>query len=214
MDASLRRALTEALGAGCLLLDGSLLVPDSAGGVAAVLRIAHEHRLHLHISSGSGTGATGSDGVSVLSLAGLTAVSVDAPRGIVRAEAGARLASLRAALAGAGMAVPGLGADPGAEHIGALIVRGELPRRSLTGIEAVLPGGEAIMAGAAVLKDVVGYDVTSLLLGSRGRLAAIVAAHLRLVPAGVTVEVAGPAGARSVEELAAVFDPEGLLAEG
>jgi len=34
------------------------------------------------------------------------------------------------------------------------------------------------------------------------------------VPAGVTVEVAGPAGARSVEELAAVFDPEGLLAEG
>jgi glycolate oxidase len=213
VDASLRRALTEALGAESVLHDGRLLVPGSAGGVAAVLRIAQQHRLHLSIRSGPGDG-TGSDGVTVLSLAALTAVSVDAPRGIVRAEAGATLARLGAALARAGMAVPGLGAQPGAERVGELIARGELPRRSLTGIEAVLPGGEPIMAGAAVLKDVVGYDVTSLLLGSRGRLAAIVAAHLRLVPAGVTGEVAGPAGARPVEELAAVFDPEGLLAEG
>jgi glycolate oxidase len=214
VDASLRRALTEALGAGCVLHDGSLLVPGSAEGVAAVLRIAQAHRLRLRISSGSGTGVTGADGVTVLSLGGLTALGVDVRRGIVRAEAGATLAALGAALAGAGMAVPGLVAHPGAEHVGELIARGELPRRSLTGIEAVLPGGEPIMAGAAVLKDVVGYDVTSLLLGSRGRLAAIVAAHLRLVPAAVAVEVAGPAGARSVEELAAVFDPEGLLAEG
>jgi FAD/FMN-containing dehydrogenase len=182
--------------------------------VAAVLRIAQEHRLHLRLSSGWGGGVAGSDGVTVLSLAGLSTIALDVPRGIVRAEAGATLAALRADLAGAGMAVPGLGDEPGSEHVGGLIARGGLPRRSLTGIEAVLPGGDPIMAGAAVLKDVVGYDVTSLLLGSRGRLAAIVAAHLRLVPAGVTVEVAGPAGARSVEELAAVFDPEGLLEEG
>ena len=60
----------------------------------------------------------------------------------------------------------------------------------------------------------VGYDVTSLLLGSRGRLAAILAAHLRLVPAAVAVEVAEPAGARDVGELAAVFDPEGILVGG
>ncbi len=214
MDASLRRALTEALGAGCVLRDGALLVPASAGGVAAVLRIAQEHRLRLRISSGSATGVSGSEAVTVLSLAGLAVIGVDAPRGIVRAEAGATLAALDAALAAAGMAVPGLGAHPGAEHVGELVARGELPRRSLTGIEAVLPGGAPMMAGAAVLKDVVGYDVTSLLLGSRGRLAAIVAAHLRLVPVGVAVEVAGPAGAGPVEELVAVFDPQGLLLEG
>ncbi|MGD1034216.1 MAG: FAD-binding protein [Candidatus Dormibacteria bacterium] len=214
MDASLRRALTEALGEGGVLHDGWLLLPGSAEGVAAVLRIAHDHRLRLRISSGAGAGVTGSEGVAVLSLAGLTALRIDTPRGIVRAEAGATLTALRAALAGAGVAVPGLDAEPVAERVGELVARGELPRRSLTGIEAVLPGGDAIMAGAAVLKDVVGYDVTSLLLGSRGRLAAIVAAHLRLVPAGVTVEVADPAGVRAVEELAAVFDPQGLLAEG
>jgi len=210
VDASLRQALTEALGAGGVLHDGSLLVPGTAQGVGAVLRIAQERRMRLQISSGSVAG-TGGGGVTVLSLSELTAISVDSPRGIVRAEAGATLTALRAALAGPGLAVPGIGAQPGAEHVGALIARGGLPRRSLTGIEAVLPGGESILTGAAVLKDVVGYDVTSLLLGSRGRLAAIVAAHLRLVPAGVTVEIAGPAGATSVAELAAVFDPEGVL---
>jgi FAD/FMN-containing dehydrogenase len=68
------------------------------------------------------------------------------------------------------------------------------------------------MVGAPVLKDVVGYDVTALLLGSRGRLAAIVAVHLRLAPAGAAVEVAEAAGARAVDELAGAFDPDGILA--
>src|SRR5947208_835821 len=61
-----------------------------------------------------------------------------------------------------------------ASHIGALVARGEVPRRALCGIEAVLSNGDRVSAGGAVLKDVVGYDLATVLLGSMGRLAIIV----------------------------------------
>jgi glycolate oxidase len=211
VDASLRRALSEALGPGSVLEGGSILAPETADGVAAALRIAQESRLPIRVTSGAGKGVTIPAGGAVLSLARLAAVSVDASNGVARAEAGATLTALAAALAKAGMAVPGLSADPGSDHVGALIARGGLPRRSLTGIEAALPGGDLIRLGGAVLKDVVGYDITSLLLGSGGRLGAIIAVHLRLIPTGAAVEVAEPAGPRDVGELTGVFDPEGIL---
>jgi hypothetical protein len=214
VDASLRRALTEATGPDSVLEGGSVLAPASAEDVAAVLRIAQEQRLPLRLTSGAGDPVTAPEGGAVLSLARLAAVRVDASNGVARADAGATLTVLAAALTGAGMAVPGLSADPGSDHVGALIARGGVPRRSLTGIEAALPGGDLIRLGGSVLKDVVGYDITSLLLGSRGRLAAIIAVHLRLIPAAAAVEVAEPAGARDVGELTGVFDPEGILVGG
>jgi glycolate oxidase len=214
VDASLHRLLVEALGEDAVGDGGAVLAPASADGVAAALRLAEEHRLRVYLTSGPAEGAEPPEGGALLTLARLSAVSVDPQRGVARAEAGATLPALAAALAAAGTAVPGLSSNPGSEHVGALIARGGLPRRSLTGLEAALPGGDLLMLGASVLKDVVGYDVISVLLGSRGRLAAIVAAHLRLVPAGAAVEVAEPAGARDVGEVAGVFDPEGVLAAG
>jgi glycolate oxidase len=211
VDASLQRLLGEALGSDAVLDGGAVLAPTSPEGVAAVLRIARNQRLHLRLTSGAGDGVPVPAGGAVLSLARLAAVRVDASNGVARAEAGATLALLTAALSDAGMAVSGLGADPGSDHVGALIARGGVPRRSLTGIEAALPGGDLIQLGGSVLKDVVGYDIASVLLGSRGRLAAIVAVHLRLIPAGAVVEVAEPAGARDVGEMTGVFDPEGIL---
>ena len=41
----------------------------------------------------------------------------------------------------------------------------------VTGIEAVVPPGDVINLGGAIRKDVAGYDVKSLLIGSRGRSA-------------------------------------------
>jgi len=217
VDVSLPGILTAALGPDAVREGGKVLVPVDADAVAAALRIAQEHQLHLRLTSGPATGSDAPSGGAVLSLRNLGAVSVDLGSGVARAEAGATLAVLDAALAAAGSAVPGLASPPGSEHVGALVARGQLPRRSLTGIEAVLPGGDRVMAGSRVLKDVVGYDVTSLLLGGGGRLAAIVAVHLRLIPAAAVsaaAEVAGPAGPRRVEDLASVFDPDGILVGG
>ena len=214
MDASLHRLLVDALGEETVLDGGSVLAPSSPDGVAAALRIAQERRLRLRLTSGPAEGADPLRDGALLSMGRLSTVQVDASNGVVRAEAGVTLTALTAALADAGMAVPGLSTDPGSDHVGALIARGGVPRRSLTGIEAALPGGDLVQLGGAVLKDVVGYDIASVLLGSRGRLAAIIAVHLRLIPAAAAVEVAEPAGARDVGELTGVFDPEGILVGG
>jgi glycolate oxidase len=50
------------------------------------------------------------------------------------------------------------------------------------GLEAVLPTGEIVETGGKVVKNVVGYDVTHLLVGSEGTLAIITKIILRLVP--------------------------------
>jgi FAD/FMN-containing dehydrogenase len=51
------------------------------------------------------------------------------------------------------------------------------------GLEAVVPPGDLIQLGGPVRKDVAGYDLTSLLIGSEGTLGVITAAWLRLTPA-------------------------------
>ena len=53
----------------------------------------------------------------------------------------------------------------------------------VTGIEAVIPPGETIAVGGAQRKDVGGYDLRSLLVGSEGTLGIITAVRLRLMPA-------------------------------
>ncbi|SHG07196.1 glycolate oxidase subunit GlcD [Ornithinibacillus halophilus] len=50
------------------------------------------------------------------------------------------------------------------------------------GLEAVLPNGEIIRTGGKLAKDVAGYDLTSLLVGSEGTLAIVTEATLKLIP--------------------------------
>jgi glycolate oxidase len=55
-------------------------------------------------------------------------------------------------------------------------------KQYVLGLEAVLPTGEIIETGGKVVKNVVGYDLTHLLVGSEGTLAIITKVILRLVP--------------------------------
>jgi glycolate oxidase len=55
-------------------------------------------------------------------------------------------------------------------------------KQYVLGLEAVLPTGEVIETGGKVVKNVVGYDLTHLLVGSEGTLAVITKIILRLVP--------------------------------
>lgn len=50
------------------------------------------------------------------------------------------------------------------------------------GLEAVLANGEVIRTGGKLMKDVAGYDLTKLLVGSEGTLAIITEATLKLIP--------------------------------
>jgi len=55
-------------------------------------------------------------------------------------------------------------------------------KRYVLGLEAVLPTGEIIHTGSKAVKNVVGYDLTQLLVGSEGTLAIITKVILRLIP--------------------------------
>jgi glycolate oxidase len=50
------------------------------------------------------------------------------------------------------------------------------------GLEAVLPAGEIMSTGRKVVKDVTGYNLTQLLIGSEGTLAVFTRIILRLIP--------------------------------
>lgn len=50
------------------------------------------------------------------------------------------------------------------------------------GLEAVLANGEIIRTGGKLMKDVAGYDLTKLFVGSEGTLAIITEATLKLIP--------------------------------
>jgi glycolate oxidase len=50
------------------------------------------------------------------------------------------------------------------------------------GLEAVLPSGEIMKTGAKVVKDVTGYNLCQLLVGSEGTLAIVTRIILRLIP--------------------------------
>ena len=55
-------------------------------------------------------------------------------------------------------------------------------KRYVLALEAVLPTGEIIHTGSKAVKNVVGYDLTQLLVGSEGTLAIITEITLRLIP--------------------------------
>jgi glycolate oxidase len=54
--------------------------------------------------------------------------------------------------------------------------------RYVLGLQVVLPTGESIRTGSKTVKNVVGYDLTRLLVGSEGTLGIITQIVLRLVP--------------------------------
>jgi glycolate oxidase len=218
MDAELRRSLAAIAGARGVT-DAGVVTPADAGQVAAVLRLCAEHGARVAVTSGAAArGAAPPDRASViLSLARLTAISVDSPAAVVRADAGVPVATLRSACEQAGTALVATVAtrSPSPAHVGSLVARGGLPRRAICGVEAVLGTGEAVRAGGAVQRDVTGYDLVAALLGSSGRLAVITAVWFRLQPAGFPP---GPHDAQGVVEpgalgevLRAAFDPAGIL---
>ncbi len=81
-------------------------------------------------------------------------------------------------------------------------------RRYVLGLEAVLPGGEVIRTGSKAVKNVVGYDLTQLLVGSEGTLAIITQAVLRLVPlppARATLRATFPSAGAAVEAVSGLI---------
>jgi FAD/FMN-containing dehydrogenase len=198
-------------------VSGDVVSPANVESLVLVAHLCNQHGVPINVTCGApaAPGGTPERGGIILSVHRLADIELAAPGLTVHAGAGATVAKVRAAVATSRLAVVGLGADTGSAHVGTLVARGEVPRRSLAGVEAVLSTGEAVKAGGAALKDVVGYDLIAALLGSAGRLAIITAVTFRLEPAAARTATSRPPGTRSWEPgLAGAFDPKGLLRSG
>jgi glycolate oxidase FAD binding subunit len=108
------------------------------------------------------------------------------------AECGATLASLRTALAARGQELPLEGARAGRATLGGVLaanasgarrLRLGAPRDRVLGARFALGDGTLARTGGRVVKNVAGYAVHRLLCGSRGSLAVLVEASLKLLPA-------------------------------
>ena len=82
-------------------------------------------------------------------------------------------------------------------------------RQYVLALEAVLPTGEIVRTGSKAVKNVVGYDLTRLLVGSEGTLAIITKITLRLIPlppARVTLLASFADIATAVDAVTAVIE--------
>lgn len=215
MNDELLQRFVEVVGPGGVT--GDVVSPADVASLVRVAGLCNQHGVPITVTSGAATtpGSTPERGGIILSVSNLAGIEVAAAGLTVRAEAGATVARVRSSVAEAKLVVVGLDAETGSAHVGTLVARGEIPRRSLAGVEAVLSTGDAVKAGGAALKDVVGYDLIAALLGSAGRLAVIAAVTFRLEPAAARTATSRPPGTRTWQPgLAGAFDPKGLLRPG
>ena len=174
----------------------AVVVPERAEQVAAAVRFCHERGVAV-VPRGGGTGYAGGavplEGEVVVSLERLDRVrSLDTLQWRMHVEAGVTTARVQRLARENGLAFP---PDPGAaesSQIGGNIATNAggphafkygVTGRWVMGLEAVVAPGELIEVGGAVRKDVAGYDLRSLLVGSEGTLGIVTAAWLRLIPA-------------------------------
>jgi glycolate dehydrogenase FAD-linked subunit len=174
----------------------AVVLPSTTGEVASVLAWCYEHDVPL-VPRGGGTGFAGGavplDGGIVLALERLARVRrFDPLLWRMHVEAGVRTAEVRRLARESGLFFP---PDPGAaeqSQIGGNIATNAGGPHAfkygatgawVTGLEAVVAPGEVVTVGGPARKDVAGYDLKSLLIGSEGTLGVVTAAWLRLLPA-------------------------------
>jgi FAD/FMN-containing dehydrogenase len=176
----------------------AMLAPVSTEEVAAIVRLAAEHRVPL-VPQGGNTGmAAGAtpaaDGSQILlSMRRMNRIrSMDAGNRLAVAEAGVVLATLHDAAQDVGMRFPLTLGARGSATIGGLtstnaggtqVLRFGTMRALVAGVEAVLSDGSVHDGLSALKKDNRGYSLDQLLIGAEGTLGVVTAVALRLVPA-------------------------------
>jgi len=172
-----------------------VVLPATTEEVAGVVRICAERQIPI-VPRGAGTGYTGGSvpthGGVVVSLERMNRIlEIDEANLIAIVEPNVVTGDLQDAVEKVGLFYPPDPASLRQSVIGGNVAecaggprafKYGTTKRYVLGLEAVLPTGEVIHTGGKVVKNVVGYDLTQLLVGSEGTLAIITKIILRLVP--------------------------------
>ena len=169
--------------------------PATTGEVAAIVRLAARHGLPL-LPRGAGSGFTGGTlplrgGIVVVLTRMNRILEIDTDNLVAVVEPGVVTARLQEAVEKAGLFYP---PDPASKEFSTLggnvaecaggprCVKYGVTRDYVLGLTVVTPAGEIIHTGGRTMKNVAGYELTRLFVGSEGTLGIVTEIILRLLP--------------------------------
>ena len=172
-----------------------VVLPANTTEVAAIARFCDGQRMPL-VVRGAGTGFTGgavpTRGGVVMSMERMNRIlEIDQTNLLAVVEPNVITADLQRAVEAVGLFYPPDPASLEMSSIGGNVAecaggprafKYGTTKRYVLALEAVLPTGEIVASGSKAVKNVVGYDLTQLLVGSEGTLAIITKVTLRLIP--------------------------------
>lgn len=171
-----------------------VVLAESTAEVAAVVRIAAEARIPIvprGMASGLAAASVPFSAGLVLSLTRMNRIlEIDPENRTVRVEAGVITADLQEEVERQGLFYPPdpssnrhstIGGNIACDAGGPRCLKYGVTGDYVLGLTVVLPDGRVLETGGKVIKNVVGYDLTSLFVGSEGTLGVITEALLRLV---------------------------------
>jgi glycolate oxidase len=173
----------------------AVVLPASAEEVSRIVRACTAHKIPF-VPRGAGTGYTGGavpiQGGVVISLERMNRIlEIDEANLVAVVEPNVITGELQQAVEKVGLFYPPDPASLAISSIGGNVAESAggprafkygTTKQYVLGLQAVLPTGEIVETGGKVVKNVVGYDLTHLLVGSEGTLAIITKVILRLVP--------------------------------
>jgi len=172
-----------------------IVKPSSSIEISKILKLANEHLIPV-TPRGGGTGLSGGalavHGGICLSMARLNRIiEIDENNFQAVVEPGVITQVFQEEIEKLGLFYPPDPASRGSCQLGGNLaecsggpraVKYGVTKDYVLGLEAVLPTGEIINTGGRVLKNVTGYNLTQLIIGSEGTLAVITRIILRLIP--------------------------------
>ncbi len=176
-------------------LPDAVVCAESDKDVAATIAFCREHSVPL-VPRGAGVGYSGGalavQGGVVLVFTRMNRIlRLDRENSLAVVEPGVITSDLQAAAEKAGLFYPPDPASLKTSTVGGNIAENAggprcfkygVTANYVLGLEAFLMSGEKVRLGAETIKNVAGYDLKSLLIGSEGTLAVVTRATLRLLP--------------------------------
>ena len=176
-------------------MPGSVVFAVSTEQISAVLKLANDTETPV-VTRGSGTGLSGgsvpaADCIVLCTVKMGAILEVDAANLTMTVEPGVTTIQIAEAAEKAGLFYP---PDPGsmkistiggnvAENSGGLRgLKYGVTRNYVMGMEVVLPDGEVMWLGNKCVKDVAGFSLKDVMIGSEGTLGVITKVLLRLIP--------------------------------
>jgi len=185
----------SSLSPGKQALPGLVVSPANPDEVSRLLKLANQRRFAV-IPRGAGSNVSGGtiptpDAVVMVLTRMNRILAIDARNMFAEVESGVVTSEFQAAVENQGLFYP---PDPASRAFctmgGNVAENAGGPRGAKYGVtrdyvlslEVILPTGEIIRTGTKTLKNVAGYDLTALMIGSEGTLSVVTKIAVKLIP--------------------------------